>query len=815
MPGFTDLKRISIAIALVFCACLGASAQDGGGLKIAFVVDGKVGGDDIAATENKMAAARLEGFLDKSLKEAFGIENFDQQALAKAKEDKEAWAVVTGGNLESVQKILKDSKLDILVRAYFRTAPAYKTTDADGNDIFAATATVMVEVISIGSGEKGAFVWSPPMGALETGASEVKHKAQKGADAFAAGMAALDYAAAQVVEKLKADENALVLFGKAKKKEEQADPLHVIFLIEGRIRGSDVSQTEQRVGAMRLEATLSEKLREAIGIKNFDESILEKAKQDKEQYAVLVGGEVEDVQKILESMKIDAAVRVFFRTAPAYRKRDDIGNSIYSGTASMTAQIILNRSGEKGEVILSPTMGTAEHPARRALDSFDAGMSALDYASDKMLEQLMVSPSLKKLKSRTETPGESDAGSKTGKKALFVMTGSMTGEDINPVEQRVGAMTLETMLDRKLRAVLGLKNFDEQTLAKVRGNAEEWAVLLGEDVEAVQKVLANHNVDSIIKVDYSTAPTFFKKDKDGNAIYSATAKVKAVVVGRKSRQKEVELSSPEMGTDKHKAKAALDSYDAGMAALDYATDRMVEQFEVNRGAISLMDGKPATAQPAVENKDATPSKPTVAVLWIKPEFSYWSIPRSSQPGLNRKKRAKMKAFVDHVKSTGSIGAEVAHFLVQGIVASGALLPLESSEKNQEDMASIQNKLLEYRMAGWIEEKLPFSDPVEATRQLKADYVVTAKITKIYENTTSKSALFASSGSQTGFAEVELVITSAASGKSKIYKSKGSFSKTGYGTFMSFTPENMAMDKMMIGGAIKEALYNAATQIKID
>jgi hypothetical protein len=554
-------------------------------------------------------------------------------------------------------------------------------------------------------------------------------------------------------------------------------------------------------------------MKSLIGIRNFDDALLKKAREDAEAWAVLNGDNVDAVQKLLGKMNLDAAIRVYFRTAPAYRR--SVGeNSIFSGTASMTAQIISSKTGEKSAVVLSPAMGTAEHPARKALDRFDASMSALDYAAREMLKQLEGSQAIGRLNDIRKEQSLNDAPVGNDlQKVLFVIEGEIRGEGINEVEQRVGDMQIETMLSRKLRHALKLKNFDDNTLAKVRGNAEQWAVLMGGEMNEVQTVLDKHNVDSIIRVKYETsAKPYGKADQWGNAIYTAVASVQAEVVGRKDKAVQAKIVSPEMGNEEHKAKAALDEFDAGIAALDYATDKMLNQLLLDSGVVSLM-GAPASPQKnTVENIAEEPRKPTVAVLWVKPEFGYWSIPRARQPGLNMRKRQKMKAFVDHVKQTGSIGVDVANYLVQGLVASGQLSPIENSKKSREEVAEIQNKILEYRMAGWVDEKLPITDPVEITKDLGADFVVTAKITKIWENVSSVSGPFVSKGHQSGFAEVEMIVTDVKTGKTKTVKGEGSFGRSGYGLVMTFDPANMALDKFMIGGAVKQALFNAASRL---
>jgi len=789
--------RLALLASLVFCAVPTALSAGDDGLRVAFLVQGKVGGEDIAAPAQQEAARKLEAMLAEKFRGAFGVQSFNQEALDKARADKEQWAVLTGGGTTEVQKVLEAHKLDALVRVYFRTAVIHLEEQA----AFLGTAVEIVEILSFKTGEKAVLTWSPAMGALDTSAL---HKPQQGADAFAASMAALAYATDRTIEDLQKDAGFQALLGKAPAAPAGEDPLRVIFVMEeGRIRGEGIGAEETRVGSARLEATLAAMLKQAVGIHSFDDAVLKEVRKNAEQWAVLTKGDTDAVRKALANHRLDAVIRVYYRTAPAYRM--GAGKAfIYSGTASVMAEIINIKTGEKSVLIESPPMGNVEHPAKRALDPFDASMTALDYAATEMIANFKQSPALRRLQEQ-QAPSET-AVDPESQRVLFILKGQIAGEDIQPMEQRVGAMHLESVLDQQLRQALHLKNFDDQALRKIRQQAEEWAVLLGGEVSEVQKVLEKHNVDSLVQVNYKTDVAFTEKDKDGNALYTATATIQTDIVSRKTQDKRLSFQSPPMG------RTAVDPFDAGVGALELATGMMVEKLQADLGIKQLMDG-PKKAETPVQ---ADPGKPTVAVLWIRPSanFKPWFGGRSRQPGQNMKKREQIRQFVEYMKSTQSLGMEISHYLVQGIVASGALAPVEQSGKTQEEIGEVQNKLLEYRMAGWVGEKLPFNDPVQVAKAVGADYVVTALLDKIYENSSAVNfAQVVSGGSVEAVAEVEVTITQVATGQSATHKGKGSFKKSGYGTVMAFDPKDMKLDKFLIGGAIKEALYEAAKQIR--
>ncbi len=389
-------------------------------------------------------------------------------------------------------------------------------------------------------------------------------------------------------------------------------------------------------------------------------------------------------------------------------------------------------------------------------------------------------------------------------RVVFVMDGVMKGDAVTEREQRVAAKRLEATLTNKLKEVMNIKSFDEGIVEELQKDEEGWAVLTGGDVSDVRAVLEKYAIDRLVRVYYTLKPVA----KIGD-VYSGTAEMTIEIVSKATGEKELFLVSPVMGTVEHPAVRALDPGDAAFAAIEYAAEQVL--LELKKAL-----GRPVETGDAVPERSVAqePAKPTVAVLWIRPDFGYWRLPRSRQPGWNIRARKKMKEYVDYTKETNEIGVKVAHYLVQGLVESGQLVPVEESAAARQRIADIENKLLQYRMAGWVEERLPYSDPVQISRELGADYLVTAKITDIHESARSMGGPFFSSSKITAHATAEVTITDVHTGASRSYTGEGEFFVEGYGTFLTFEASNFALDKTMIGGAIKRALRDAASKIRV-
>lgn len=656
----------------------------------------------------------------------------------------------------------------------------------------------------------------------------------------------------------------------------QTNPLRVMFIMQGGIKGQNIDPDAKAVAADRVEAKVNSELKRILRIKNFDQALLEKLKQDAEKWAVLTGGSADEVREALGKFELDAFIRVTFNAAAVCK----IGEQHF-GAATLVAELVDLRTAEKAAIIESPPMGAlaqsgggadgaiVEHPAKPALMPYDAAVAALDYAAEQLVKRLETAPAITRLLAGQPMSEEAPAGGDSGKRVAFVLLGTLSGEDLSEIDKGVAARRLEATLTRKLAQVMKIRNFDKDTLEKVKQNAEAWAILTGGSAEEVQGVLQQHGLDAFIRVTFNASSDFkLSGGMAGASMYSGTAQMTVTFLDLTTAEKTM-FTTPTMGMQEHPARRALDPFSAGMQAFDYATDRLLEILtrelqgsakessppiatltpetdvpskETETVSVPAEESKkkepeivaippaPSTAEapPVVDSRPSTPAPPpppslpvrtveapaptypTVAVLWVKPDFDYWTVPRGRTPAANAQAKQKMIQFVNEVKRTGSIGVKVADYLAQGVQASGNFMLLEDSPQARSEMASVRDKLLEYRMAGWVAGPVP--DPISAGANVGADYVLTARITKLWESASSVSVFVASKGSMTGHAEVEVTLTHTRTGASQTARGEGRFTESGFGVVFDYQPGNIPFDRMMVGVAVKQALQDAARKL---
>jgi len=247
-------------------------------------------------------------------------------------------------------------------------------------------------------------------------------------------------------------------------------------------------------------------------------------------------------------------------------------------------------------------------------------------------------------------------------------------------------------------------------------------------------------------------------------------------------------------------------FDAAVGALAHCQRRLLERL----AGIGDQPSPPATA---TQRPDG--GRPTAVVLWVKPDFPGWTVPRGRQPALSRRHQLQVNRFVREVKSSGTVGTDVSGYLIQGLAASGAVVPLEENEGALAMVGGLRDKLLELRMAGWVGDRLPYDDPGELARQAGAQIVVTARLTRIEEPqpTGATTVLAAAVRSELrAWAEIEAV--ELASGRRWTATGEGVAGKSGWSTGVAYTPETN-LDQTLFGSAVRAAIFDAAARLRLD
>jgi hypothetical protein len=601
---------------------------------------------------------------------------------------------------------------------------------------------------------------------------------------------------------------------------EEQKNLRVFFVLEGKIKGQGIGDADQAEARTRTQITLTRALRKVLALDVVDPTLLESVKNDAQKMAILRGGSAADVRKALAEHEVAAFVRVTYRTAPVVNV-----DGMFRGVAALVMEMIDLKSAEKALIIESQPMGTPDcgpdMVAQKGATIYNAGFQAVTAAAADLVKKFENHAAVQRLREGKPLvePAPVDPKLDTKKKVLFIIEGNVNGqyiqtsadgkaelrgEAMDETDFQLAARRLEATLYRKMADVLKITNFDKDTLDKLKEDQKKWAILRGGSVGEVKQAVAGMNVDQVIRINYRTEPMTALKSGE-LLMYSGLATMSGFFIDQRTG-KMVDLMTPLMGTNEHPAKRAIDPFNSGLSALDYASDLLIDDLKEQLGlGVLKMDTN--------DNVVDDPNKPTVAVIWIRPsaEFKPWHTPRASNPALGMKKRKQVAEFVKYMRETGDIGVDVSDYLVKGLSDSGVFIPIEESQKIRGQIAEVKNQLLEYRKLGWVGEKLPFDSPVTAAGKIQADYAVTATIDKIHEESSSTSLILVSKGSLKSVAEATVVVTNVKTGQSKSFKGTGSLSLSGYGTVYSFEPGAMKLDKLLIGQAIKEALYNAAKQ----
>lgn len=581
-----------------------------------------------------------------------------------------------------------------------------------------------------------------------------------------------------------------------------AKPL-ILLAVTGDVQGGaeTVTAADREAARQHVEAALGRLLAEQFPVRLMDDVSMKKVRADAERWAVLAGGSVGDVRKVLDQYQPDWLVRATLHTSALRQVRYDGGaagvSTFWACTGGILVELIPRQAGV-------PPLGAASPPQaepKKRLKALETALVALDDAAAGLMQDLKAKNAF-----GAGTPARPAAAAEqlAGRKVILVTAGDFDNGALDAAAKQLAVRQFETDFGNRLAAAFGLRAFEEEALAKARKNAEQWAVLQGGTVDQVREALKPYALDYCLRVRFHGPAPFVLKGPGGETSYSGTATVTLEIInlaadrGTKARV----VESPPMGTNEDPAVRAADPFDAVRAALAHCAGRILERLA---GAPAAGDGAAAAAGVA--------GRPTVAVLWVKPDFEGWTVPRGSQPTATRRHQQRVNEFVKQAKSSGSAGMQVSQYLVQGLAAGGVLVPVEDAGRMRQDLAGLKNKLLELRMAGWVGEKLPYSDPVEAGKAAGGDYVATARITRIEEPQPTSVAvpLFGAAKAEVR-AWAEVTVTEAKTGRSLTFAGEGSMSKAGWSTGLVYTPE-MKMDDTLFGGAIRAALLDAAGKVR--
>jgi curli biogenesis system outer membrane secretion channel CsgG len=578
--------------------------------------------------------------------------------------------------------------------------------------------------------------------------------------------------------------------------------MSVLLVAGGSVPGQSLSADEQAAVLTHVEAAAERLLKEQFGLRLQDDETMRKVRADAEKWAALTTGDIAVVRQTLETLQPDAVVRVSVHTSGIVETTTDnalAGKTRFFGmsAAGVTLEVVFKDKGRAARQVMTVPLATPVNglkPLETALAAFDQALASLPAAikADGLFGSAAVPVPLPEL-----------AKSLKDKKILFLATGTLDGI-ADAAALRQASLQVEAQLGGRLADLFSMARFDEETLAKARKNAEQWAVISGADIDKLREVLKPYAIDYCLRARWHASGSHEVKTEAGDAtMYSGTATVTLEVIDLLADRgtKALVVESPPLATNENPAVPALEPFEAAAGALDVASRLLVGRLTA-----------PAAA-PATGVAPAVPGLPTVAVLWVKADFKPWRVPRLRQAILTQKHQREVNEFVDECRKTDRLGLQVSHYLLQGIMAGGRFLPVEEAGQRREDLAAIKNKLLELRMAGWVGKKLPYDQPVAAAEGVGADYVVTARITELDEVSAGSGSLaaLASYAKSSTTAKVEVTITETKTGKAKTVKGEGSMSKEGWSTLVKITPE-LDLDQTLVGGAIKDALLKAAAQL---
>lgn len=581
-----------------------------------------------------------------------------------------------------------------------------------------------------------------------------------------------------------------------------AEPGASVLLVSGgTVAGKSLSADEQAAVRTHVEAAAGRLLKEQLGLRLQDDETMRKLRADAEKWAALTTGDLTAVRQTLEKLQPDAVVRITFRTSDITETvtRNELTGTtrFFNGSAGISVEVVFKAKDRPARLVAPPPLSIPV----KGLKPLETAISALD----KALAGLPAALKAEGLFDMVAAPKPLCELAKTlrDKKVLFFAVGTLDGIT-DAAALRQAALQVEAQLGGRLANQFAMARFDEETLAKARKNAEQWAVISGADIDKLRETLKPYAIDYCLRARWHASGSHVVKTAAGDVtMYSGTATITLEVVDLLADRgtKALVVESPPLGTNDNPAVPALDPFEAASGALDVASRLLTDRLS-----------KPvADLRPAVV--PAGPALPTVAVLWVKADFKPWRVPRLRQAILTRKHQKEVDDFVEECRKSDRLGIQVSHYLLQGLMAAGRFVPVEESGQRREDMAAIKNKLLELRMAGWVGKKLPYDQPVAAAEGIGADYVVTARITEIDETTAGSGSLagMASYAKSATTAKVEVTITETKTGKVSTVKSDGRMTKEGWSTLVKITPE-LNLDTTLIGGAIKEALLKATEQL---
>ncbi|MFA4943331.1 MAG: hypothetical protein WC789_01360 [Lentisphaeria bacterium] len=573
----------------------------------------------------------------------------------------------------------------------------------------------------------------------------------------------------------------------------------VLLVASGELPGTEFSAADREAARQHLETLLGRQLAEQFGLRLTDPETVAKARADAEKWAVLTGGDLASLRQALAEYQPDFFIRASFRTSePRQESFGDAATGIstfWSCTADVTLEI-LPRGAAAAFTVAAPPMTT---PKKR-LKPLETALVALEEAAAGLPGRLRA----RQIFAAPETAPKA-AATLTGKKVIFVVSGTLDGTGLPDTAKARAAAQVEADLAARLARAYAIQHFEEEALAKARKNAEQWAVLTGGDVDAVRAALEPYALDFCLRVKFH-APAPLVRETAAGRVFSGTALVSLEVINLRAARgtKALVVESPPMGTNEHPAILALEPASAATAALADCADRILDRL--------TSGGAPATVAAAVPPV-AKSARPTVAVLWVRPEFKGWTVPRSRQPGLGARHQRQVNEFVRQAKASGEIGLQVNDWLVEALAAGGGFVPVERSGRTAAEIAGLRNKLLEWRMAGWVGEKLGYSDPVAAARAVAAEWGATARITKIAEPQPAAAAgPFANVSRAELKAWAEVTVTEARTGRTLTATGEGTAAREGWGTGVSYVA-GLKLDQTLLGLAIRQALQEAAGRLQ--
>lgn len=569
-----------------------------------------------------------------------------------------------------------------------------------------------------------------------------------------------------------------------------------------------LSTDDEEAARRQVESVLGGLLVKRLGFRLVDEETMRQVRADAEKWAALKGGGVAQVRDTLRRFAPDFLVRASIHSSPLTQVRMGTERTgvatFWACTTGVTLEVI-PRSRERRPTCRASRPSLESVKRLKPLETVLVGLEA-DCAEvvDTLLADGLFGGAPVPVK-KIEAPPQFDL---TGGKVILVTAGTFSPEGMNSAMRELLRRRVEMEFGAQLGDTFGVKTFDEDSLAKARRNAQQWAVLQGGTVEQIRAALAPYALDACIRIRFHVPAATRNDLADAEVVFGGTAVVGLEVIRLRGDKgtKALVVESPPMGTNSDPAFKALSVSDAAAGALAYCQQRILER---------LAGGGEATGETVPSSAAPTVGRAAAAVLWVKPDFKVWRVPRGRQPALTRKHQMQVKKFVKNAKSDERFGVAVSDYLVRGLVASGALVPLEQAGQVREDVAGVKNKLLELRMAGWVGERLPYDNPVEAAGQLGATHLVTAKITRIQEPQPSGVSMILAGGAKSEVrAWAEVTVSEVATGKVWTFTGEGSMSKSGWSTGIAYSPE-LQLDETLFGGAVREALFNAAASIRLE